>query len=292
MELRQLRYFVALAEKLHFARAAESLHITQPSLSQQMRVLEDDLGVQLFERSKRHVALTQEGEVLLPYARHMLSLAEDARRELADRSGLQKGHIRLGVTPTVGSRLLPDSLKRFHQLHPGIELTITEDGSIELARMLDRGELDLAVLVDEGVTNRFQLELLFEERIVIALPKGHAMANRQISFEELKDESFVLCRDGYHLRDLTLEVCEAAGFSPKVSVSGTDVDTALRFVEAGLGITLVPDLAIQAQDDVETSEFTQPLLRKVSLARSTKRYYSKAAEAMAKYLQRSLFNVL
>src|SRR5688572_16347514 len=126
MELRQVQYFVTLAEHRHFGRAAEALHIAQPSLSQQIRALEEDLGVVLFERSRRHVALTHDGEAFLPYARQMLTLADDARADLADRSNLHRGRVRLGTTPTIGGHLLPRILQRFHVKYPGLELTITE----------------------------------------------------------------------------------------------------------------------------------------------------------------------
>src|SRR5690606_8894424 len=139
MELRQLRYFLALAEHRHFGRAAEAVHISQPSLSQQIRALEEHLGTTLFERSRRHVVLTPDGEALLPYARRMVALAEDIRAEMSDRSNLSRGRIRLGTTPTLGGYLLPRLLRRFHQAFPGLDLTITEDGSDRLARELDEG---------------------------------------------------------------------------------------------------------------------------------------------------------
>ncbi|MFS8571592.1 MAG: LysR family transcriptional regulator, partial [Clostridia bacterium] len=121
MELRQLRYFLAVAERLHFARAAESLHISQPTLSQQIRALEEELGVQLFQRNKRHVALTADGEALLAYARQLVALADDVREEFAERSGLRRGRVRLGATPTLGSHLLPRVIGGFFKMYPGLE---------------------------------------------------------------------------------------------------------------------------------------------------------------------------
>ncbi len=173
IELRQLRYFLAVAETLHFARAAEKLHIAQPSLSQQIRALEEELGVQLFERSRRHVALTTDGEALLPYARRLVALADDAHEEFAERSGLRRGRVRLGTTPTLGGHLLPRAIRGFFQAYPGLEITITEDGSDRLARQLEQGQLDLALLVEDPNMHDIVFEPLLKEEIVVALPEGH-----------------------------------------------------------------------------------------------------------------------
>ena len=287
MELRQLRYFLALAEHRHFGRAAEALHITQPSLSQQIRALEQDLGTTLFERSRRHVALTADGEALLPYARRILALADDARTELADRNGLLRGRIRLGTTPTLGGHLLPRLLRRFHASYPGLDLTITEDGSDRLARELEEGRLDLALLVEDASIPRDGFEFLLKERIVVALPAQHPLKHRPaVSLKDLRGERFILCREGYHLRHLTLEACAAAGFAPRVAVSGTDVDTALRFVHAGLGITLIPESAAGSVQGISTCLLENPpLYRRVGIAWNPGRYLSRAAAALRDFLR-------
>ncbi|MBO8140792.1 MAG: LysR family transcriptional regulator [Firmicutes bacterium] len=290
MELRQLRYFLALAQHLHFARAAESLHIAQPSLSQQIRALEDELGVTLFERSKRHVALTADGEALLPYARQMVALAEDARAELAERGRLRRGRVRLGTTPTLGGHLLPRLISGFFELYPGLELTITEDGSDRLARGLEEGRLDLALLVEEPHGSVIGLEPLFEEPIVAVLPGGHPLAGQEaIRLEDLRHDGFILCREGYHLRSLTLDACRRAGFTPRVAVSGTDVDTALRFVQSGLGVALVPEMAAADWPGVCRAVLRDPpLFRTIALAWNSRRYLSRAAAALQEYLRRNL----
>lgn len=291
MEIRQLRYFLAVAETLHFARAAERLHIAQPSLSQQIRALEEELGVRLFERSKRHVALTTDGEALLPYARRLVTLADDAHQEFAERSGLRRGRVRLGTTPTLGGHLLPKAIGGFFQAFPGLELTINEDGSDRLARQLDQGHLDLALLVqDVNMVESIAFEPLLEEEIVLAMPQGHPLAGRKtIPWSDLREERFILCREGYHLRSMTFAACEEAGFKPKVAVSGTDIDTALRFVRAGLGVTLVPQMAVDEAAGVEVASLVEPALhRTVGIASNPHRYLSQAASAMRDYLREAL----
>lgn len=287
MELRQLRYFVALAEHRHFGRAARAAHIAQPSLSQQIRALEEDLGTTLFDRSRRHVALTPDGEALLPYARRILALAADARKELADRGDLLRGPVRLGATPTLGGYLLPRLLRRFHEAYPGLALTITEDAPDRLVRELDEGRLDLALLVEDTHVHGRAFEFLLQEEVVAALPPRHPLGRREaVSLKELEDDGFILCREGYHLHTLTLQACGAAGFTPRVTVRGTDVDTALRFVEAGLGVTLVPQFVAGSAPGVATPRITDPPLhRRVGIAWNPQRYMSKAATALRAFLR-------
>lgn len=289
MELRQLRYFTALAEQRHFGRAAETLHISQPSLSQQIKVLEENLSVVLFDRSRRHVALTPDGEALLPYAKRMLELADDVRTEFADRLNLLSGIIRLGATPTLGGYLLPKLLKRFHEKFPGLDITITEDGSDRLSKELAEGSLDLALLVDDpGVKHKAgAFEFLLKERIVAALPPDHVLGDRvSVALTELKQDGFILCREGYHLRSLTTRACEEAGFTPRVTVSGTDVDTALRFVRSGLGVTLIPETVVGSAREVATPMLRSPkLFRHVGIAYNPQRYLSKAASALLQFLR-------
>lgn len=287
MELRQLRYFLALADHRHFGRAAESLHITQPSLSQQIKALETELGTILFDRSRRHVALTPEGAVLLSYARRIVDLVEDARAELADQKRLQQGHIRLGATPTLGGYLLPKLLWQFHQRFPGLDLTITEDGSDRLAQQLNEGLIDLALLVEGPKVENMAFEFLLQERIFVGLPPDHPLSKRKsIALAELKDDRFILCREGYHLRSLTLEACQSVGFSPRVTVSGTDVDTALRFVQAGLGVTLIPEFVASSVQGVATPVLENPALhRSIGIAWNPQRYLSQASSAMLRFLR-------
>lgn len=286
MELRQLRYFLAVAERLHFARAAESLHISQPTLSQQIRALEEELGVQLFQRNKRHVALTADGEALLAYARQLVALADDVREEFAERSGLRRGRVRLGATPTLGSHLVPRVIGGFFKMYPGLELTLCQDGSDGLVRQLEQGGLDLALLAEGQEAQGIAFEPLLEEEIVVVLGPEHPLAGRaSVRMEELREEGFILCGEGYRLRSLTLAACESAGFTPRTAVNGTDIHTALQFVQAGLGVTLAPRLAVEGVAGVAVARIEAPALKRtVGIAWNPQRYLSQAATAMRDYL--------
>lgn len=171
MHFQQLTYFVAVAEARHFTRAAEAVHVSQPSLSQQIRALENELGAELFSRARGNIALTDAGETLLPLARRILADAESARREVQELVRLRRGRIRLGATPSICTGLLPDVLRAYHDRHPGIELLLEEGGSHDLVRQLARGALDIALLVlplpaaSPALTT---VELLHEDLVVVS----------------------------------------------------------------------------------------------------------------------------
>ncbi len=187
MQFQQLLYFVAVAETRHFTRAAERVHVSQPSLSQQIKALEQELGAELFSRARGNITLTDAGEALLPLARRILADTETARIEVQELAQLKRGRVRLGATPSLCTGLLPDVLRAFHDLHPGIELLIEEGGSHDLVRELARGALDLALVVLPLPTPSPALttvELLREDLVVVSsasapAPRHHRRDDRE-----------------------------------------------------------------------------------------------------------------
>ncbi|NTV63816.1 MAG: LysR family transcriptional regulator, partial [Oscillochloris sp.] len=251
MELRHLRYFEAVARHSHVTRAAAELHIAQPALSKQISQLEHELGVALFDRVGRNVRLTEAGEALLPHARAVMAQVEAARAEMAERIGLRKGRATVGAPPTVGNQLLPTVLAAFNRRYTGIELRLHEAGVQTLLDLLETGLTDVAVVTlpvdDENLT----VLPLFTEEMVIAVWRGHRLADRgEVMISELANEPWVLSPENYELREAALSVCERAGFTPKVVLDGGETDTLLRFVASGLGIALVPRLAVQGAGDL------------------------------------------
>jgi DNA-binding transcriptional LysR family regulator len=244
VELHQLQYFIAVAEHAHFTRAAAALHVAQPSVSQQIRKLETELGTDLFHRLKRRVSLTEAGEALLPWARRIVSSVDAARIDVQELSNLQRGQISIGATPSIGTHLLPSALAAFHERYPGITFELREAGSRLLSAALEAGELDLALLILPVSQTAIETEKLIDEPILAALPPNHPLADRSsLRIADLRDEAFVLYRDGYDLREVTLSACQQAGFQPRVSLDGGEMDSVLRFVNAGLGVALVPAMA-------------------------------------------------
>lgn len=270
MQLHQLRYFAAVAETRHFTRAAEREHVAQPSLSQQIRALERELGTELFHRAKGHIALTDAGQVLLPLARRILADAETARREVQEVAQLRRGRVRFGATPSLCTSLVPDVLRAFHDSYPGVELEVSEGGSRDLVRMLAAGELDLALVITPLPVRAPALTtapLLREELVVVSSPTLPAPVRRgRISVAQLRDKPLAMFRRGYDLREFTLHACRAEGFEPLLSVEGGEMDAVLGFVRAGLGLAVVPRM-VADRSGLRVTPFTRPgLYRSVSVA--------------------------
>lgn len=271
MQFQQLLYFVAVAETRHFTRAAEQVHVSQPSLSQQVRALEKELGAELFSRARGNIALTDAGEALLPLARRILADADTARIEVQELAQLRRGRIRLGATPSVCTGLLPEVLRAFHDRHPGIQLLLEEGGSHDLVRELARGALDLAIVVlplpspSPALTT---VELLREDLVVVSSPDARTFGGKSVRVADLRRERLVMFRHGYDLRELTVAACRAEGFEPEFAVEGGEMDAVLGFVRAGLGVAVVPRMvAERAGRGLRMTPLARPTLhRTIALA--------------------------
>jgi DNA-binding transcriptional LysR family regulator len=269
MELQQLRYFVAVARTRHFTRAAASVHVAQPSLSKQIRTLETELGAPLFNRARGNITLTAAGETLLPIAQRIIADVDDAHIQVQELVGLNRGRLRLGATPSLSTVIVPRVLRDFHDAHPGIEVVIEERGSRDLVPLLARGELDLALIIlplhrrDPALTTT---PILHEPLVATAADDSPPRA-RSIRVRDLQHHPLVMFRDGYDLRDATLAACRRARIEPRVAVEGGEMDAVLRFVEAGLGIAVVPTMVLQDRPRLRRIPFHPPgLSRTIGLA--------------------------
>ncbi|MFJ2172330.1 LysR family transcriptional regulator [Streptomyces sp. NPDC101062] len=269
MQFQQLVYFVAVAETRHFTRAAERVHVSQPSLSQQIRALEKELGAELLSRARGNVALTDAGEALLPLARRILADAETARVEVQELAQLRRGRVRLGAPPSLCTGLLPEVLRAFHDQHPGIELLIEESGSHDLVRELARGALDLALVampLPAASPALTTVELLHEDLVVVSSP-GAPAPGSPVRIADLEGRPLVMFRHGYDLRELTVAACRAAGFEPSFTVEGGEMDAVLGFVRAGLGMAVVPSMVAARAHDLRVTPLARPgLSRTIALA--------------------------
>jgi DNA-binding transcriptional LysR family regulator len=267
MQFQQLAYFVAVAETRHFTHAAERMQVAQPSLSQQVRALERDVGATLFHRIRGNVTLTEAGETLLPIARRILAETETAYRAVRELDELGRGRVRLGATPSLCTGLLPTMLATFRRDYPGIELAIRESGSRDLQAELSEGTLDLAIVIDSRLHDDPRLStapLLAEELVVISAHDTPALGAR-MPIRALKDRPLVMFRRGYDLRDATLAACRAEGFEPTFAIEGGEMDAVLEFVRAGIGLAVVPSTVVG--DRFHTTRFSAPgLTRTVQLA--------------------------
>lgn len=284
MDLRQLRYLVALAEARNFTRAAASEHIAQPALSQQIRKLEEEIGMALVERTTRRVALTGAGELLVVRARRVLAELEAAGTELQALRGMYTGHVTIGAMHTMGPVDLSLALALFDERHPNVQFTVREQSSEEMAEMLRVDELDLAFLsVTERVESRgLGLHQLVSEELVVMLAREHPLGRRRkVRMAELEGERFISFREGARLRELLLAAGRSAGFEPRVTLESNESQRVRRLVARGLGVAILP--RSDAEDpgaDVRVATLTEPALRRdITLAwREGRRHAPAAAE--------------
>lgn len=262
--MQQLAYFLAVAQTRHFTHAAERVGVAQPTLSKQVRVLEQELGTPLFDRGRSGTTLTQAGEALLPFAARILSDAEAAARQVRELAGLQRGRLRLGATPSLTSGLLAEALGTFRHDHPDLELHVRESGSKDLVRLLLDGEIDLALLIASQERHESALVTtpLLREDLVVVSPAAQASPGDVLRVADLRDRPLVMFRPGYDLRDVTLRACRAAGFEPRLAVEGGEMDAVLRFAEAGLGLAVVPSMVLAARPGLRATPLVEPRLQR------------------------------
>ena len=244
MELRHLRYFVTLAEELHFGRAAEKLHISQPPLSMQIRALEGELGVMLFNRTQRHVALTQAGHALLQEARQILARVEQAVL-ITRRAGRGEiGELAVGFISVADYNVLPVVLREFRRKFPLVNLTLREAATDAQIRDLIAGRLDVGFLLPPVTEAALESVSILREPLIAALPEKHPLAKKagKLALEKLKDEPFILFprTNAPGLYDDVVSCCKAAGFSPRVEQEAIQMQTIISLVSAELGVALIP----------------------------------------------------
>lgn len=243
MELRHLRYFIAVAEELHFGRAAERLHMAQPPLSQQIKKLEEEIGVQLLARTKRKVELTPAGRLFLDEARLTLQQAKRAQRIAQEAEQGVRGRLRVGFVTSACYSILPVLVRRFRKDNPLIDLELMEMTPSRQIEAMDEGTIDVGILRPPIESCSLSVKTLMEEPLVVALPIDHRKADQKaISLQTLSEDAFVLFprHHGPGIFDVIMKACHDAGFTPQVSYSPNEMQTILAYVAAGLGVSLVP----------------------------------------------------
>ena len=245
MELHQLRYFVTVVREGTFTKAAERLYITQPSLSEQIRKLETELGSPLFQRLGRRLALTSSGEAFLPHAERVLVEVDEARARIEEVRGLRLGRLSIGVLPSVAARLLPGVVAEFRGRHPGVDVVLRERSlGAQLEQLVHDGAADLAIVRLPGRRADLEERALAREPMVLVVPPGHRLGGRRsVALAELAGEPFVATDPGHGLRGLLERCCRQAGFEPRVVLETGQPDSVIGMVLAGVGVTVVPRLA-------------------------------------------------
>jgi LysR family hydrogen peroxide-inducible transcriptional activator len=285
MEIHQLEYLIAIAEEGSFTRAAERLLVAQPSLSQQIKKLEQEVGRPLFDRLPRGVVLTEAGYRLLEHARRVLSEMNDGKRRVAEVGDQVAGALTVGAIPTIAPFLLPAAVSAFLRRWPGVAFTVIEDVTAKLLDGLERGELDLAIMSSAEHLPTIHLETVATEPLLLVVAKGHRLARRrEVVWPDVEEERFLVLQDMHCLTGQVLQFCGAHGARPRIAARGAQLSTIAAMVSAGLGVSMVPKMFRDADSASDRAylPFAQPgPTRDLCLAWSLRRYRTNAARALA-----------
>lgn len=293
MELRQLNYAIHIAREKNFSRAAEKLHIAQPSLSQQLSKLEQELNVMLFRRTTNSVEPTEAGEVFVAKAQEILDAVEQLRQEMDDMAQMRKGKLVVGTLPITGAHILPLVLPRFGAQYPQIEVVLVEETTAKLEQLTASGGTDVSLLTLPLIDANLSCEPYMEEEICIAVPRNHRLADvtEPIDLLELKNEPFIALKRGQGFRQITVGLCESAGFTPNIVFESTNIETVQALVAGEMGIAFVPNMLTRSS----ITDYTPAYLRIKSrptrtlvIASRKGRYLSKAAQAFIETLKETI----
>ena len=298
MELRQLHYFVVLAHRLHFTQAAEELAIAQPALSQQTQALERELGVRLFERTPRHIRLTPAGQGLLVHAERVLADVDTLSTEMAAYAGLHRGRLCIGLHQSLGVSWLSGLLARFHGRYGGIEMVLHEGVTEPMLELVEEGKLDLIWIHTIGtlfpktpLPKQIETKAVFTEAVLLGGGPHHRLAGRkQISWNSLQTEEFVLFQPGSGLRQIVMHLSQQAGFLPQVIFESGDMSMIRALVSEGMGISVFPQSVIDAAGRSLVPLDLSPALppRTVQLAWHRQRASTPTIQAFLDFVQEDL----
>jgi LysR family hydrogen peroxide-inducible transcriptional activator len=245
MEIHQLRYFCAAAETGSFTRGARRERVTQPTLSQQVLKLENELGTKLFDRQQHRIRLTTSGRTLLRSAKLILTQLSEAKQEILKSSKEGGGSVAVGSTPTLTPYLLSPIIRKFSRRYPSIKVQVIEDIQVRLLPALRSGLLDLALVHLPIAGREFRTENLMQQSLYVAVPKNHPLVGRkQVRLAELRQDAFLLLREGLQFRAVMREALRRAQIEPEVVFEGSTIGNILAMVSAGAGVSLVPEMAV------------------------------------------------
>jgi LysR family hydrogen peroxide-inducible transcriptional activator len=285
MQIHQLEYLIAIAEEGSFTRAAERLLIAQPSLSQQIKKLEQEVGRPLFDRLSRGVVLTEAGFRLVEHARRAMSEMNEGKRRAAEVGDRVAGPLAVGAIPTIAPFLLPAVVSAFLRRWPGVDFSLGEDVTAKLLDGLERGELDLAIMSTAEHLPTIHIETVASEPLFLVVPKGHRLARRrQVVWSDAEEEPFLVLHDMHCLAGQVQQFCGSQGARPRVAARGAQLSTIAAMVSAGLGISMVPAMlrAADMASDRVYLPFAKPQpSRDLCIAWSLRRYRTNAARALA-----------
>lgn len=292
MDIRQLQYFVEVAKQKSFTKAANTLHVSQPSISKMMKALEEELGVVLLDRTERKMELTDAGELVYDHATKVLTLMDSLSSSIGEVRNMERGRVKMGMMPTVGSFLLPNVIALFKKNYPGIEIEMKEYSAKLLEIHVEQGSIDVGLTVLPADTEKFNVVPLQAEDLVAIVHREHWLAERaSVSLAELRDEAFILFTEEYAIHDVVKQACVRSGFEPRVAYMSSLWDFVGELVATQLGISLVPRSIVRRLNNSELRivDISSPVIDwQYALIYRKDRYLSYAARAFISFAEEHL----
>lgn len=289
MELRQLEYFQMTARLHNITRAAERLRVSQPNITVAIKKLEAELGILLFDRSQKQLALTPEGEVFLARIEVALRNIQDAVLEVDDYKQLQKGTIKIGIPPMMGAYLFPKIFSSFQKTYAHLDIYLHEEGSVSIREQLERDELDFGIIILSGASNRLQMLPITRSQIVACVPESSPLAKKPcLMKEDLMRENVIMLKEGSFLRQTIFGKLHEQNLTPNIILESNQVVTIKGLVASGVGISFLLDMVLEDAPGIHALPLEEPLFVDVGLAWKKDRYISKAAQAFIEFCREAL----
>lgn len=286
MELRQLEYFQMASRLRSITRAAERLHVSQPSITKAIKKLEAELDSQLLDRSQKVLELTPEGTLFLSRIELALQSIEDAVCELNDYKNFQKGAIKVGIPPMIGSYLFPKIFFQFRQCYPNLEFSIQEEGSMAILERLEKGELDLGIAIVNCAADSLHVSPMATQQILACLPKQHPLADGRssIAFPDLDDQPIIMLKDDSYHRQVIMAEFKKHNLNPHIILSSSQIETIKGLVTSGTGIAFFLDAVVRKDSSLIALPLAEPLFAKIGLAWKKEKYLSRASRVFIDFI--------
>ncbi len=280
MELRQLEYFQMASRLRNITRAAKRLRVSQPNITVAIKKLENELGIQLFDRSQKQLSLTPEGSVFLSRVEVALRCLNDALIEVNDFKQLQKGIIKIGIPPMMGAFLFPKIFSGFQSRHPALDVLLFEEGSIAIREMLDRDELDFGIAITSNASPSLNVLPMTRSQLVVCVSKDSKLANKEkISNSEIASSNLIVMKQGSYLRQIIQDRLRSLHISPNIVLESSQITTIKGLVAHNVGIAFLLDFIADNNNEIISIPLEEPIFVDIGLAWKKDRYVSKAAQA-------------
>lgn len=285
MDIKPLRYLLAIAKTASFTRAAEQLNVAQPAVSMAIKKLETELGLTLIHRADRKISLTDEGKRLLLHAEKIVQATDDALLEMNELKGLSQGEVRVGIPGMLGSYYFPPILMAFRHRHPTINLKVVEGGTWQLQRMLEQGELDLSVIVAETLPNGLETHRLLKEEMRVTIAKDHHFSQLDsITPDAFFDEELVMFKEGYFHRRVVDRLAKETGKIPKIGFETNLIPLIKSITQQGFGVSTLLSMVVESDDDLISRPFDPPIWLDLAIAWRQGAYLSQANQAFLDFV--------